>query len=147
MTGNWNAAWDATQHLLLPAIALVAAVVAEILPVLAAKQLGAERIIMMSRHTPRQKLAREFGAGGYVGRASGRSFDTRRNLAYPPYDSLKFDVPLFQEGDVNARVLVRLLSGRGADLFHFFFRRIFDNTQGDESFQFEYFLIGIKFFI
>jgi threonine dehydrogenase-like Zn-dependent dehydrogenase len=30
--------------------------------VLAARQLGAERIIAMSRHEPRQKLAREFGA-------------------------------------------------------------------------------------
>jgi threonine dehydrogenase-like Zn-dependent dehydrogenase len=30
--------------------------------VLAAKQLGAERIIAMSRHEPRQRLAREFGA-------------------------------------------------------------------------------------
>ena len=34
--------------------------------VLAAKQLGAERIIMMSRHAPRQKLAREFGATDIV---------------------------------------------------------------------------------
>ena len=34
--------------------------------VLAAKQLGAERIIMMSRHMPRQKLAREFGATDIV---------------------------------------------------------------------------------
>jgi threonine dehydrogenase-like Zn-dependent dehydrogenase len=33
-----------------------------LLAVLAAKQLGAERIIAMSRHDPRQKLAREFGA-------------------------------------------------------------------------------------
>ena len=33
-----------------------------LLAVLAAKQLGAERIIAMSRHEPRQKLAREFGA-------------------------------------------------------------------------------------
>jgi threonine dehydrogenase-like Zn-dependent dehydrogenase len=30
--------------------------------VLAAKQLGAEQIIAMSRHEPRQRLAREFGA-------------------------------------------------------------------------------------
>ena len=29
---------------------------------LSAKQMGAERIIAMSRHAPRQKLAREFGA-------------------------------------------------------------------------------------
>ncbi len=33
-----------------------------LLAVLAAKQLGAERIIAMSRHEPRQRLAREFGA-------------------------------------------------------------------------------------
>ena len=33
-----------------------------LLAVLAAKQLGAERIIAMSRHAPRQALAREFGA-------------------------------------------------------------------------------------
>ncbi|GAA0331989.1 NADH-quinone oxidoreductase subunit C [Sphingomonas oligophenolica] len=53
-------------------------------------------------------LAHQYGCGGYVGRASGRSFDTRRDLAYPPYDSLRFDVPLFQEGDVNARLWVRI---------------------------------------
>ena len=34
--------------------------------VLAAKELGAERIIAMSRHEPRQKLAREFGATDIV---------------------------------------------------------------------------------
>lgn len=33
-----------------------------LLAILAAKQLGAEQIIAMSRHEPRQKLAREFGA-------------------------------------------------------------------------------------
>ena len=37
-----------------------------LLAVLAAKQLGAERIIAMSRHVPRQKLAREFGATDIV---------------------------------------------------------------------------------
>lgn len=34
--------------------------------VIAAKQMGAERIIMMSRHSARQKLAREFGATDIV---------------------------------------------------------------------------------
>jgi threonine dehydrogenase-like Zn-dependent dehydrogenase len=34
--------------------------------VIAAKELGAERIIAMSRHEPRQKLAREFGATDVV---------------------------------------------------------------------------------
>ena len=47
-------------------------------------------------------LARQFGAGGYVGRASGRGFDARRTPGYPPYDELKFDVPVLEEGDVNA---------------------------------------------
>src|SRR4051794_3432329 len=37
-----------------------------LLGVLAAKQLGAERIIAMSRHEPRQKLATEFGATDIV---------------------------------------------------------------------------------
>ena len=54
------------------------------------------------------ELARQYRAGGYVGRASGRDFDARRGLAYPPYDELAFDVPLLQEGDVNARVWIRI---------------------------------------
>jgi threonine dehydrogenase-like Zn-dependent dehydrogenase len=37
-----------------------------LLAVLAAKQLGAERIIMMSRHEPRQQLALEYGATDIV---------------------------------------------------------------------------------
>jgi threonine dehydrogenase-like Zn-dependent dehydrogenase len=37
-----------------------------LLAVLAAKRLGAERIIAMSRHEPRQRLAREFGATDIV---------------------------------------------------------------------------------
>jgi Ni,Fe-hydrogenase III large subunit len=53
-------------------------------------------------------LARQYGAGGYVGRASGRAFDTRKALAYSPYDELEFDVPVLDIGDVNARVWIRL---------------------------------------
>ena len=37
-----------------------------LLAVLAARQLGAERVIAMSRHEPRQRLAREFGATDIV---------------------------------------------------------------------------------
>lgn len=54
-------------------------------------------------------LARQFGAGGYVGRASGRDFDCRRALGYPPYDTLTFDVPVRKDGDVNARLWIRVL--------------------------------------
>ncbi len=53
-------------------------------------------------------LARRFGAGGYVGRASGRAFDARRAIAYPPYDNLEFEVPVLDGGDVNARVWIRI---------------------------------------
>lgn len=54
------------------------------------------------------ELAWQYAAGGYVGRASGRDFDARRDLAYAPYDELAFDVPVLQEGDVNARVWIRV---------------------------------------
>jgi len=53
-------------------------------------------------------LAQQFGAGGYIGRASGRAFDARRVFGYPPYDHLRFDVPVLTEGDVNARVWIRI---------------------------------------
>ena len=53
-------------------------------------------------------LARQFGCGGYVGRASGRAFDARRTPGYAPYDALKFEVPVLEEGDVNARVWIRI---------------------------------------
>ena len=53
-------------------------------------------------------LAERFAAGGYVGRASGRSFDARRTPGYAPYDRLQFEVPVVQAGDVNARVWIRI---------------------------------------
>jgi Ni,Fe-hydrogenase III large subunit len=54
------------------------------------------------------EYARQFGAGGFVGRASGRVFDARRAFAYAPYDKLTFDVPVLDAGDVNARVWIRI---------------------------------------
>ncbi len=53
-------------------------------------------------------LARQFGCGGYIGRASNRAFDTRRMLPYPPYEKLQFEVRTAAEGDVNARVWIRI---------------------------------------
>ena len=55
-----------------------------------------------------RELARQFAAGGYVGRASGRSFDARRMPGYPPYDQLQFEVPVVEAGDVNARLWIRI---------------------------------------
>ena len=53
-------------------------------------------------------LVARWGAGGHVGRASGRDFDARRDLAYPPYVGMTFRVPVFASGDVDARVRVRI---------------------------------------
>ena len=55
-----------------------------------------------------ETLARRYAAGGYIGRASGRAFDARRTPGYPPYDLLRFDVPVVLAGDVNARVWIRI---------------------------------------
>jgi Ni,Fe-hydrogenase III large subunit len=54
------------------------------------------------------ELVARWAAGGHVGRASGRDFDSRRDLAYPPYDRTKLSVPRFTAGDVDARVWVRI---------------------------------------
>ncbi|HET7757079.1 MAG TPA: NADH-quinone oxidoreductase subunit C [Steroidobacteraceae bacterium] len=54
-------------------------------------------------------LAAEFAAPGFVGRASGRAFDARSCLPYPPYDSAPVPIALREEGDVDARVWVRIL--------------------------------------
>jgi Ni,Fe-hydrogenase III large subunit len=54
------------------------------------------------------ELARLYGAGGFVGRGSGRTFDARRTPGYAPYDDLDFDVPVRNDGDVNARVWIRI---------------------------------------
>ena len=56
-----------------------------------------------------RELVDLWGAGGYVGRASGRDFDARRDYPYAPYDKLRFAVPLREKGDVDARVWVRIL--------------------------------------
>ena len=53
-------------------------------------------------------LARQYAAGGFVGRASGRNFDARRTPGYAPYGELRLEVPMVQAGDVNARVWIRI---------------------------------------
>jgi len=53
-------------------------------------------------------LAAQFAAPGYVGRASGRSFDARIGFPYPPYDASPIEIAVRPEGDVDARVWVRI---------------------------------------
>src|SRR5215470_4415354 len=62
---------------------------------------------MVGTGITRSTLIHRFGAGGYVGRAAGRSFDARVNPGYPPYEELRFTVPVLADGDVNARILIR----------------------------------------
>jgi len=52
--------------------------------------------------------ARELGCTGYVGKASGLAFDVRHHAPYPPYDQLRVEVPVQTEGDVAARLRVRI---------------------------------------
>jgi Ni,Fe-hydrogenase III large subunit len=54
------------------------------------------------------EFAQQFGAPGYVGRASGRDCDARKVPGYAPYDQLVFSVPVLTAGDVNARVWIRI---------------------------------------
>lgn len=56
----------------------------------------------------RPALAATFGAGGFVGRASGRQSDARRAPGYGAYPDLSFEIPVRQDGDVNARVWIRI---------------------------------------
>jgi Ni,Fe-hydrogenase III large subunit len=63
---------------------------------------------MVATGVVKADLVRQFGAGGVVGRASGRDFDARRDFPYSPYDQLSFKIPTRREGDVNARVWVRI---------------------------------------
>ena len=53
-------------------------------------------------------LVERWAAGGFVGRASGRNFDCRRDLSYAPYVGGTFDVPRYDAGDVDARIWVRI---------------------------------------
>ena len=58
--------------------------------------------------------ARSLGCTGYVGKASGLPYDLRRDSPYAPYEGL--DVPVSEEsdGDVAARVRVRMQEIQGS---------------------------------
>ncbi|ALG68734.1 NADH-quinone oxidoreductase subunit C [Beggiatoa leptomitoformis] len=54
------------------------------------------------------ETASRLGCLGYVGRASGLTYDVRRACPYPPYDEIVVEVPVFKKGDVKARLQIRL---------------------------------------
>jgi len=53
------------------------------------------------------QIARDLGVVGVAGRASGIDIDLRRDHAYAAYDKVKFQVPVYQNGDVLHRLKVR----------------------------------------
>ena len=65
-----------------------------------------DRVVGTGCVTP--ELARLFAAGGPVGRASGRAFDSRKLPGYAPYNTMAFSVPVLAAGDVDARLRLRL---------------------------------------
>jgi Ni,Fe-hydrogenase III large subunit/Ni,Fe-hydrogenase III component G len=53
------------------------------------------------------EVARKLGIVGVAGRASGFDQDLRRDFPHAFYDQVKFSVPVFTEGDVQRRMVVR----------------------------------------
>ena len=80
------------------------------LPALADTYDGTASLVdrMQSTGTLAATLAARFAPGGVVGRASGQRFDARRNPGYPPYDRLDVEAATREEGDVDARVRIRI---------------------------------------
>src|SRR5437773_5710376 len=55
----------------------------------------------------RPEVARNLGIVGIAGRASGFDHDLRRDFPHDFYDQVQFTVPVFIEGDVQRRMVVR----------------------------------------
>ena len=55
-----------------------------------------------------KEMAVDLGIVGVVARASGLGLDSRIQSPFPPYDSLTPHIPVYQAGDVNARVWIRI---------------------------------------
>jgi Ni,Fe-hydrogenase III large subunit len=53
------------------------------------------------------EVARDLGIVGIAGRASGFNHDLRRDFPHAFYDQVQFTVPVFTEGDVQRRMVVR----------------------------------------
>jgi Ni,Fe-hydrogenase III large subunit len=53
------------------------------------------------------EVARDLGIVGIAGRASGFNHDLRRDFPHAFYDQVQFTVPVFSEGDVQRRMVVR----------------------------------------
>jgi Ni,Fe-hydrogenase III large subunit len=84
---------------------LFAGEVAAIVAILEDSESLEDRLMGTGRLIP--ESAAELGAVGYVGRASGQTFDVRRDAAYAPYERFDVKVPVYRAGDVAARARIR----------------------------------------
>jgi Ni,Fe-hydrogenase III large subunit/Ni,Fe-hydrogenase III component G len=82
----------------------------EIVEISLANTLVADRLDGTGRLETR--TARDHGVLGFVARASGLDADTRRDHPFAAYGELSFEVPVFESGDVKARILVRVHEAR-----------------------------------
>jgi Ni,Fe-hydrogenase III large subunit/NADH:ubiquinone oxidoreductase subunit C len=78
----------------------------EMMPILDDNASLQDRLVTTGILTP--ELAMCYGSVGFVGKASGLDFDVRRDAPYAPYDRMTVDVPSYTDGDVDARVKVRV---------------------------------------
>ena len=83
----------------------LAAEVADLITTLEGSESLEDRLMTTGRLLP--EVAGQLGVVGYVGRASGQTFDVRRDAPYAPYDALEVRVPGYRAGDVAARAKVR----------------------------------------
>ncbi|MDE3067771.1 MAG: NADH-quinone oxidoreductase subunit C [Verrucomicrobiota bacterium] len=58
------------------------------------------------------EVARDLGVSGIAGRASGLDRDLRRDFPHAAYEAVKIHVPLYQAGDVEHRMRVRIAEAR-----------------------------------
>jgi len=71
-----------------------------------------DRLVAAGHLSPQH--AQSFGALGFVGRASGQTFDVRRDAPYPPYGGVEVKVPVEEQGDIASRFWVRYKETRVA---------------------------------
>jgi ech hydrogenase subunit E len=83
------------------------AVAEELIPVFTADRTVRSRCAGVGVLTREQAISH--GAVGPLARASGLAQDIRKSHPYEAYDRVEFDVPVREEGDVFARIVVRAL--------------------------------------
>lgn len=56
----------------------------------------------------KQEIAKDLNAVGPAARSAGRIIDVRKDFPYSSYGEFKFEIPEFFDGDVNARMKIKL---------------------------------------